>query len=115
MWDEISVSVPASSDTYAMIELIHKAVLKETEKDARVAEQEWKRGARKNGLSQFSATPAVNLRPSGAGIDILVRYVTRASERFDVRNRLYQCVIDVLHKPNAVASPDELPQPLGDR
>jgi hypothetical protein len=104
MWDEISVSVPKSADTYAMVELFHKAVLQETEKNARLAEQEWKRTSRQNGLSQFSATPTVNLRPSASGIDILVRYVTRASERFEMRNRLYQRVIDTFHKPNALPS-----------
>jgi hypothetical protein len=49
----------------------------------------------------------VNLRPSGSGIDIRVRYVTRASERFGVRNRLYQRVIDLLHKENDPASASE--------
>jgi small-conductance mechanosensitive channel len=100
MWDEIAVSIPADDDTYEMIELIRKAVLKETEKDALLAEQEWKRVSRQNGLgvSQFTATPAVGLRPSASGIDIIVRYVTRASDRFELRNRLYQCVINLLHK-----------------
>jgi hypothetical protein len=32
----------------------------------------------------------------------LVRYVTRASDRLKVRNRLYERVIDVLHKPHVV-------------
>lgn len=114
MWDEISVSVPASDDTYAMVERIHKAVLEETEKGTRLAEQEWKRSTRQNGLSQFSATPAVNLRPSGSGIDVLVRYVTRASERFEMRNRLYQSVINVLHKPNTISAPHEQTQTVGD-
>jgi small-conductance mechanosensitive channel len=102
MWDEISVTVAASDDAYAMVDSIHAVVQQETQKDARVAEQEWKRGTRHDGLSQFTADPTVNLRPSGAGIDILVRYVTRASDRFEMRNRLCQKVIEVLHKPNAV-------------
>jgi len=97
MWDEIAVTVPADEDAYDMVERIHKAVLKETETDARVAEQEWKRGSRQDGLSQFTAEPTVNLRPSGSGLDILVRYVTRASERFAVRNRLYQKVLEAQH------------------
>ena len=96
MWDEISVSVPASDDTYAMVESIHKAVIEETEKDARVAEQEWQRGSRSDGLSQFTANATVNLRPSASGVDLLVRYVTRASDRFELRNRLFQRVLDVL-------------------
>jgi hypothetical protein len=41
----------------------------------------------------------VNLRPAASGIDILVRYVTRAKDRFEMRNKLYQTVIEMLHKP----------------
>jgi hypothetical protein len=73
-------------------------VVEETGENAGVAEQEWKRGTRGDGLSRFSATPVVNLRPSGSNIDIQVRYVTRASERFELRNRLYQHVVDLLRK-----------------
>ena len=107
MWDEITVSIPASGDTQEMVESIRKAVEKETKESAGVAEQEWKRGARGDGLSQFSAAPVVNLRPSSSGIDLLVRYVTRASERFEVRNRLYQHVIDLLHKEGGQATANE--------
>jgi small-conductance mechanosensitive channel len=99
MWDEITLSIPAADDTHATIDLISKAVLKETEKDARLAEAEWKRVTRQNGLSQFTAGPTVDMRPGVSGVDIIVRYVTRASDRFDVQNRLYQSVIGLLHKP----------------
>jgi small-conductance mechanosensitive channel len=109
MWDEITVSLPASEDSRDLVEQIHKAVEEETEENARVAEQEWKRGKRDDGLSRFSASPVVNLRPSGSGIEILVRYVTRASERFGVRNRLYQRVIDLLHKAKDSAQTAETP------
>jgi small-conductance mechanosensitive channel len=105
MWDEMSLNVPASDDTYATVEAIHKAVLQETERDSQAADEEWHRGTRQNGLSQFSATPAVNLRPSGSGMEIVVRYVARASERFEVRNRIYQHVIEILHMPNALPAP----------
>lgn len=99
MWDEIAVNVPASADTYAAIEQIHKAVLREVEKDAQLAEQEWHHSSRHRELNQISAAPAVNLRPTPSGVNIVVRYVTRAPNRFEMRNRLYECVIDVLHKP----------------
>jgi small-conductance mechanosensitive channel len=99
MWDEMSVSIPASAETFAKVALIHKAILEETEQDAQLAEQEWTRVPRQNGLGQISASPSVNMRPASSGFDILVRYVTRASDRLEVRNRLYQRVIDVLHKP----------------
>jgi len=106
LWDEISVSVPAGEDTYATIERIHKAVDQATEKDANQAEQEWKRNSRSGagGLSQFTAKATVNLRPSGAGVDVLVRYVTRASNRAETRNKLFQKLLDVLHKPAAISA-----------
>ena len=99
MWDEITVSLPATDDIHTVVESINKLVLKETDENSRIAEAEWKRGTRGDGLSRFTADPVVNLRPAGAGIDLNVRYVTRASERFDVRNRLYQDVVDLLHEP----------------
>ena len=107
MWDEITVSIPESYDTRKIVEEIRKTVEKETVDSAAVAEQEWKRGARGDGLSLFSAAPVVNLRPSGSGIELLIRYVTRASERFGVRNRLYQQVIELLHKESTPAPADE--------
>jgi small-conductance mechanosensitive channel len=107
MWDEIAVSIPESDDTQKIVEQIRKAVEKETAESAAVAEQEWKRGARGDGLSLFSAAPVVNPRPSGSGIEVLIRYVTRASERFEVRNRLYQRVIELLHKESTPAPADE--------
>ncbi len=107
MWDEITVSIPESDDTRKIVEKIRKAVEKETAESAAVAEQEWKRGARGDGLSLFSAAPVVNLRPSGSGIELLIRYVTRASERFGVRNRLYQQVIELLHKESTPTPADE--------
>jgi small-conductance mechanosensitive channel len=101
MWDEISMNVPAGEGSYRTIEAIHKAVLAQTEADAKLAEQEWKSATRQQGLGQFSAVPSVDMRPAASGIDILVRYVTRAGERFEMRNKLYQTVLGLLHQPEA--------------
>ncbi len=109
MWDEIRLSVPADSDVYAAIELVRKAVLEATKKDVHLAEQEWKRATKQNRLSEFNAEPSVDMRPGAYGIDIIVRYITRAANRFEVRNRLYQCVIDLLH--NSPAPQPQLDQP----
>jgi hypothetical protein len=103
MWDEINISLPASDNMQELLERIQKAVVSETEKNASQAETEWKRGAHGSSLSKFSATAVENLRPSSGGIDVLVRYVTRASERFELRNRLYQKLIQVLREPVAGA------------
>jgi small-conductance mechanosensitive channel len=99
MWDEIRFGIPATDDAYALIEQIHKAVVEETEEDARLAEAEWKRGSARSSLSNLKAEPAVEMRPGASGIDIVVRYVTRASDRFEAQNRLYERVIGLLHKP----------------
>jgi small-conductance mechanosensitive channel len=111
MWDEITVNIPPGADTYKTIESIHDAVVKETEKDASQAELEWQKPTHLNGLSQFKATPSVDMRPAGSGIDIVVRYVIRAGDRFDMRNRLYHSVIDLLHKPEAKAEPEAIAEP----
>ena len=110
MWDEITFSIPAAEESYAMIERIHRAVLTETGKAARLAEAEWKRSPRHIGLSQFAADPAVEMRPGASGINIVVRYVTRASERFGVRNRLYERVIGLLNKSPSGQSGQDEPQ-----
>jgi small-conductance mechanosensitive channel len=99
MWDEITVSVAAGEDTYGAIETLQGAMSKATEADAASAEGEWKRASGGAALSQFSAATTVNLRPAASGVDVVVRYVTRASDRFETRNRLYQAVLDVLRKP----------------
>jgi small-conductance mechanosensitive channel len=112
MWDEVTFPLPASPDSQAMVESITKAVLDETEKDSQIAEQEWKRGTRDDGLSKFSATPVVNMRPNGSGIDIQVRYVTRAPNRIDVRNRINMRIIELLHNPyQSAPASDPLPAP----
>ncbi len=106
MWDEIKLNVPAGDDTYKTIEAIHAVVLKQTADDAKLAEAEWQSVARQNrkGVGQFSATPSVDMRPAASGIDILVRYVTRAGDRFEMRNRLFGSVLELLHQPNSEAS-----------
>ena len=101
MWDEISVNVPAGEGTYKTIEAIHKAVLEQTEHDAELAEAEWKGSTKLRELGQFSATPSVDMRPAASGIDILVRYVTRAGDRFEMRNKLFQTVLMLLRDPDA--------------
>ena len=107
MWDEITVTVPPSVDTHAVTDRILHAVQEETEENTRIAEQEWQRGTQGKDLSKFRTDPAVNLRPSGSGVDVEVRFVTRASERFEMRNRLYRRVLNVLRVP----APEEQPQP----
>jgi small-conductance mechanosensitive channel len=97
MWDEITVSIPANQDIHAAAERIQKAVLEETEESARMAKQEMERGARGDSLRNLSTTSVLSLRPSSSGIDLEVRFITRAFERTEVRNRIFQHMIELLH------------------
>jgi len=101
MWDEIVATVPDAADMHALAQRVEEGVVEETRENAQRAEQEWRQGTRNAGLSRFDASPVVNLRPSGAGIELHIRYVTPASARFEFRNRLSRRVIALLHEPEA--------------
>ena len=103
MWDEIKVSIPPGAQAYPLIEKIREAAVKATESDAKMAEEEWKRVTHEEGLPRFSATPSVNMRPAGAGVDIVVRYVTRAAVRLETRNRLFGTVVELMQGSREVS------------
>jgi small-conductance mechanosensitive channel len=97
MWDEIKVSIPPGAEAYPMIDRIRDAAVQATEADAQMAEEEWKRVTREQGSPQFSAKPSVDMRPAaGGGVDIVVRYVTRAGVRLETRNRLFGTVVELM-------------------
>jgi small-conductance mechanosensitive channel len=96
MWDEIKVSVPPGTGIDPLIKGIYEATVKTTEADAKMAEAEWKRVTHEEGSPQFSAMPSVNLRPAGAGVDIVIRYITRAGVRVESRNHLFAMVIELM-------------------
>ena len=102
MWDEITVSLPANADIHRIVDSIHATAIQETEHNVHIAEQEWKRGSTATRLSKFSAAPVEILLPTASGISLQVRYITRASERFDLRNRLYQKIVRFLREPSTV-------------
>jgi hypothetical protein len=58
---------------------------------------------REEGMSHFSATPTVDLRPAGSGVDIVVRYVTRAGARLETRNKMFGAVVELMRGKEAVA------------
>ncbi len=96
MWDEIKVTVPPGTDIHVLLKGIYEATVKITEADAKMAEAEWKRVTREEGAPQFSAMPSVNLRPAGSGVDILIRYITRAGVRVEARNHLFTMVVELM-------------------
>jgi small-conductance mechanosensitive channel len=98
LWDEIRLTLPSTPRTYQVIDAIHKTLEQETAHFAKQAEAEWQHATHDQGLSQFTVEPSVDLRPATAGVEVVVRYVTRATDRFATRNRLYQAVLDLMDK-----------------
>ena len=96
MWDEIKVSVPPGTSVHPFLKGIYEATVKITEADAKMAEAEWKRVTHEEGSPQFSAMPSVNLSPAGAGVDIVIRYITRAGVRVETRNHLFAMIVDLM-------------------
>jgi small-conductance mechanosensitive channel len=112
LWDELQVFIASSDDPAPIAEAIQKMVAAETSANTRVAGEEWKRVTSSLGEQAFSAEPAVSVRPTSSGIEITVRYITRASERHELRTRLYQAVIEMLQRrPGAAAV---VAAPVGD-
>jgi small-conductance mechanosensitive channel len=103
LWDELQVTLPTTGDPYVKSQEIRQTIERETAADAAEAEQEWERVTRQYGTRTFSAKPAVDLRPSVNGLTVIVRYITRAPQRYEVRSRLFTAIVDLLHKPAASA------------
>jgi small-conductance mechanosensitive channel len=96
LWDELQVIVPLGRDPYPIVEAITQQVEKATADSARQAEQEWQRAVPAQRGKSFSGTPGVNLKPIVGGVEISVRYITRANERYLVRAKLYHQAVDLL-------------------
>lgn len=97
LWDELQILVPSGQNPYPILDSIHNMVTKETEANARAAEQEWQRVSSRYKIKSVSAAPAINLRPTTSGVEVHVRYITRANERYAMRAHLYQAIVDLLH------------------
>jgi small-conductance mechanosensitive channel len=99
LWDELQVVVPAGRDPYTIVDALTKQVAEATAESARQAEQEWQRAVPAQRGKVFSGKPGVNVKPVVGGVEIAIRYITRANERFLLRAKLYQAAVDLLgHK-----------------
>jgi small-conductance mechanosensitive channel len=94
LWDEITINLPASANPRPILNRVQEVVQEETRESAAIALQEWKRSMHSRNLSRLDTTPVVNLVTTAAGYDIQIRYVSRASTRFDTRIALYRRLFD---------------------
>lgn len=96
MWDELTVVLPSGKDPYPIVEAIRKKVEEETRESGQQAEQEWRRAAGSRDMSGFSAVPAISVKPVLGGVEVAVRYIARANERFNLRSKLNQAAVQLL-------------------
>jgi len=105
LWDELQVVLPAGKDPYPLVDALHKKVIEATRETVQQAEQEWKGATTSREMSDLSAAPAISVKPIAGGIEVAVRYVTRANDRYALRNKLNQAAVELLGaKPEPVAS-----------
>jgi hypothetical protein len=96
LWDELTVVLPTGKDPYPIVEAIRKKVEQETRESGQQAEQEWRRAAGSRDMSGFSAVPAISVKPVLGGVEVAVRYIARASERFILRSKLNRAAVQLL-------------------
>jgi small-conductance mechanosensitive channel len=108
LWDELQVVVPAGRDPYPIVDAITKQVVEATTESAHQAEEEWQRAVPAQRGKVFSGTPGVNVKPVVGGVEIAVRYITRANDRFLLRAKLYQAAVDLLGEKAVARAPTYL-------
>jgi small-conductance mechanosensitive channel len=105
LWDELQVVLPSGQDPYPIVGAIQKKVLEATSDSATQAEREWQGQAKSRDLKSLSAAPAINIKPVIGGIQVDVRYITRAHERYQIRAKLNQIMVDLLGPKAATPVP----------
>jgi small-conductance mechanosensitive channel len=98
LWDELKLVLSSDQNPYPIVEAIQKTVLEATAESAGQAEKEWQHAAYSRDMSTLSAAPAVNVKPVVGGVEIAVRYITRASERYLMRSKLYEAAMNLISK-----------------
>ena len=106
LWDELQLVLPAGQDPYPVVREIQKKVSEATKEGARQAEQEWRRATGSREMSSFSVDPAVSVKPVAGGVEVAVRYITRANQRYRLRAELYQFAVEMLGGKRIPASAD---------
>ncbi|HMB83142.1 MAG TPA: mechanosensitive ion channel domain-containing protein [Terriglobales bacterium] len=102
LWDELQVVVGQGENPYPLVEAIQRLVEEETRASAAQAEQEWQKSA--GYRKSLAVAPAIHLRPTAAGVEMQIRYITSANERYVTRSRLYEKIVGLLRgeqKPEA--------------
>lgn len=97
LWDQLSIPIPAGTPiTPELLAKLRDIVEAETQDDSRCAERSWRELVRSHGLLEFAPTPTVVIRTSTSGLEITIRYVSKAEQRFSTSVLLRQAVLATL-------------------
>jgi len=103
LWEELHLTLPADKDPYALRDAIRSVVEEITREDVEQATREWRRLSQQHGsLTALSAEPMVELRATG-GLELVIRYISRAQDRIAMRSRLNQRLLAILHAPSELS------------
>ncbi len=97
LWDELKLVLASSQNPYPIVDAVQKTVHEATAESAGQAEKEWQHAYSRE-MSTLSAAPAVSVKPVIGGVEIAVRYITRASERYQMRSKLYEAAMNLISK-----------------
>jgi small-conductance mechanosensitive channel len=113
LWDELTLVLASSQNPYPIVEAIQKTVQETTAESAGQAEKEWQNVAHSRNMRALSAAPDINVKPVSGGVEIAVRYITRANERYKLRSKLYQAAMNSISKKDdqETVSVSEKPDP----
>jgi small-conductance mechanosensitive channel len=105
MWDEVRIGIPKNLDVHQVAAEIEQLVTEKTADNARAAELDWTRVARGSGLTKLAAASTISLRPTVEGIEATVHYITRATDRFAMRDKIYLQLLALLQEKQAKLTP----------
>jgi small-conductance mechanosensitive channel len=111
LWDELQVVLPPGQDFYPMMDAIQKQVQEATSDSAKQAEKEWRGAIGSRDMGTISVAPAISVKPIVGGIEVAVRYITRANERYALRSKLYQAIVKMLGGKGGAVSTGPEPAP----
>lgn len=97
MWDELRLLIPPGQDPHPILAGVQALLEERTRDNSAQAEQEWHKATQRYRVRAFSAKPGIQVVPTGSGIEIRARYITRPFERHDTRRGLYQAVVELMH------------------
>ncbi|HET9399987.1 MAG TPA: mechanosensitive ion channel domain-containing protein [Candidatus Acidoferrales bacterium] len=109
LWDELTIVLPAAGawlvgqGSMAIVREIQTVVAEETAEVSRAATEEWKVKEHGAPMAAFESTPDVSVKPANPGLEVTVRYVSRAAERYAIKARLNHKIVQLLSNAGATA------------